>query len=263
MMTHYLSVVRMALMLGLKRSMQYRWDFLIEGSLSLAMAALQLLPLLVLFSERSSVAGWSVNHMLVLMGWYMMVRALVEGVVAPGLAASVAGIRTGQFDYTLIKPVDSLFLCSLAELKPWKIIDFLFGLGLAGYALSRLDVAPSAVDVLLAAVLSVAGVAAAYALFVLAVAASFVLVRIQNLTNVLSSFLDFARWPIQAFDPVWRLVFSVVIPLGVMTSYPVMALLGMLSLPLAAASLAVAALFFAAARLAWSRALRGYRSASS
>lgn len=259
----YLSVLRLGLILSLKRSVQYRWDFLIDGGLSVTMAALQLVPLWILFSERGEVAGWSQDQMLVLMGWYMMVRAVVEGVVIPSLAASVAGVRTGMFDYILTKPVDTLFLCSMAEIKPWKSLDLLFGLGVAVYAFVQLGASPTPAEAIMAAILAVAGVAVAYALFVLAVAATFVLVRIQNLTNVLSAMLDFARWPIQAFGQGWRLIFSLVIPLGVMTTYPVMALLGMLNLPLAAGSLTVALLFFAAARLAWNQALHQYRSASS
>jgi len=262
-MGHQLSVVRLALILSLKRSMQYRWDFLIDGGVSMIMAVLQLVPLWVLFSERGEVAGWSQHQMLVLMGWYMMVRSVVEGVVIPSLAASVAGIRTGMFDYILTRPVDALFLCSVAEIKPWKSLDLLFGLGVAVYALVQLGTMPTPVEAIIAAVLAVAGLAVAYAVFVLAVSATFVLVRIQNLTNVLSAMLDFARWPIQLFGHGWRLVFSVLLPLGVMTTYPVMALLGMLSLPLAAGSLTVAVLFCAAARLSWNRALRQYRSASS
>lgn len=262
-MGRYLSVVRLELILSLKRSMQYRWDFLIDGGLSVTMAILQLVPLWVLFSERGDVAGWSQDQMLVLMGWYMVVRAILEGVVIPSLAASLAGIRTGMFDYILMKPIDPLFLCSVAEFRPWKSLDLLFGLGVAVYAFVQIGTGPTLVEVIMAAVLAIAGVAVAYALFVLAVAATFVLVRIQNLTNVLSAMFDFARWPIQVFGQGWRLVFSLLIPLGVMTTYPVMALLGMLSLPLAAGSLTVAALFCGAARLVWNRALRQYRSASS
>ncbi|RAW83112.1 hypothetical protein CKY01_21500 [Photorhabdus laumondii subsp. clarkei] len=262
-MMHSLVVIRMAFILSIKRSIQYRWDFMIDGLLSLIMAILQLLPLFILFNERGTVAGWSFEQMLVLMGWYMMLYAVVEGLIAPSLAAAVSGIRTGLFDYILMRPVDSLFLCSLVDIRLWKSIDFFFGLGLAIYAFIQLDIQPSFMDIMMTVILSLGGLATAYALFVLAIAASFALVRVQNLTNVLSSLLGFARWPIHLFGMPWRLIFSFLIPIGVMTSSPVMALLGMLTLPLAMGSLGVAIFFFIVARLVWKRALRGYRSASS
>ncbi|WP_166296345.1 ABC transporter permease [Photorhabdus tasmaniensis] len=262
-MMHSLSVIRMAFILSVKRSMQYRWDFMIDGLLSLTTAILQLLPLFVLFNERGSVAGWSFEQMLVLMGWYMMLTATVEGLIAPSLAAAVSGIRTGLFDYILMRPVDSLFLCSLVDIRLWKSIDFLFGLVLAIYAFIQLDVQLSLINITLTIILSIGGLATAYALFVLAIAASFALVRVQNLISVLTSLLGFARWPVHLFGMPWRLIFSFLIPIGIMTSYPVMALLGMLTLPLAMGALGTTTFFFIVARLVWKRALRGYRSASS
>ena len=262
-MVYHLDVIRVMLLLGLKRALQYRWDFLIEGGLSLVTAVLQLLPLLILFSERHVVAGWSSHQMLVLMGWYIMLRALIEGIIAPSLVASVSGVRTGLFDYTIIKPMDTMFLCSFAAIKPWKVVDFLFGIALIVFAFSELNIVPSFLDVSAAFILSLAGVITVYALFVLATAISFVVVRIQNLTEVLSSLLDFARWPVQIFDPAWRLIFSVLIPLGVMTTYPCMALLGTLTLDLALHALVMVALSFALARFVWTRSFCEYCSASS
>ena len=262
-MIYYLLVTRKALTLSVKRAAQYRWDFLIEGGLSFGMAVLQWLPLLVLFEERGTVAGWSLHQMLVLMGWYTVVRSVAEGVIVPSLAASVAGVRTGLFDYTLMKPASTLFLCSVAEIRLWKIVDFMLGVGLMVYALVQLEVSPALPAVALCVVLSLAGLAALYALFVLAISASFLLVRIQNLTNVLLSMLDFSRWPIEMFTPCWRLVSTVVVPLGVVTSYPVMALLGMLNLPMAVICVVVSAALFCAARLTWHHTIRRYASASS
>jgi ABC-2 type transport system permease protein len=74
---------------------------------------------------------------------------------------------------------------------------------------------------------------------------------------------DAARWPIQVFKGAWRIVFTFVIPLALMTSYPAMALLGRLSLSTAALCLGGAALFFALSRSVWTLAIRSYTSASS
>ncbi|MDE9571664.1 ABC-2 family transporter protein, partial [Xenorhabdus bovienii] len=87
-----------------------------------------------------SVAGWSFEQMLVLMGWYMMLMATVEGLIAPSLSSAISGIRTGLFDYILIRPVDSLFLCSLIDIRLWKLIDFFSGFGLIIYALIQLEI---------------------------------------------------------------------------------------------------------------------------
>jgi ABC-2 type transport system permease protein len=97
----------------------------------------------------------------------------------------------------------------------------------------------------------------------LIVAACFWVVRLDNLTYLFTSVFDAARWPVQIFRGAWRVVFTLIIPIGLMTTYPAMALLGTLGARTAWLSLAAAAGFAVVARLGWSYAIRHYTSASS
>ncbi len=62
---------------------------------------------------------------------------------------------------------------------------------------------------------------------------------------------------------MWRIVFTLVIPLALMTTYPAMAILGTLEGHVALLALGGAVLFAAASRLLWRAAIRNYTSASS
>ena len=104
---------------------------------------------------------------------------------------------------------------------------------------------------------------AKYAKVFVIVTAAFWVVRLDNLTFLLSAVFDAARWPIHIFRGAWRIVFTFVIPLALMTSYPAMAILGRISRTTGLACLAGAAVFFALARTIWSLAIRTYTSASS
>jgi ABC-2 type transport system permease protein len=74
---------------------------------------------------------------------------------------------------------------------------------------------------------------------------------------------DAARWPIQVFHGFWRALFTVVIPLALMTSYPAMAVLGTLRVRTAVIANGGAIVFAAAARQLWRAGIRNYTSASS
>jgi ABC-2 type transport system permease protein len=187
----------------------------------------------------------------------------MEGLVNPSLTQLVERIRTGAFDYVLLKPVDAQFMVSSARYEPWKVFDLLGAIGLAVYALARRGYAPSPADLALGIVLFIAGVLAMYALWIVAAAASFWVVRLDNLIYLLGSILDTARWPIQVFRGVWRLVFTFIIPIAVMTTFPAMALLGKLDAKTALATLGGALLMLAISRLIWVSAIRNYTSASS
>ncbi|MCX5745462.1 MAG: ABC-2 family transporter protein [Proteobacteria bacterium] len=259
-------ILRLALVqlrISASSAMAYRLDFFVEGLMSLVWMTLTLLPLVVLYGTRTSVAGWTADEALVIIGYFMLVRAVLEGVVSPSLVELVERIRSGAFDYTLLKPVDAQVLVSTAKFEPWKLFDVLGALALLVYAFVRRGYGPSAVDLALGSLLLVAGVAAMYALWIACAAAAFWVVRLDNLTYLLGAVFDVARWPIQVFRGAWRFVFTFVIPVALMTSYPAMALLGRLGGLRALAVVGCALAMLVASRLLWRVAIRNYTSASS
>jgi ABC-2 type transport system permease protein len=88
-------------------------------------------------------------------------------------------------------------------------------------------------------------------------------IRLDNLTYLLDAVFDTARWPVQVFKGAWRIVFTFVLPLALMTTYPAMAILGRISLGTAVACIAGALGLAIVARLLWIGAVRNYTSASS
>jgi len=86
---------------------------------------------------------------------------------------------------------------------------------------------------------------------------------LDNLAYLFSAVFDAARWPIQVFQGFWRILFTLVIPLALMTTYPAMAMLGRLEGRTALAALGGALLFAAVSRFLWRAAIRSYTSASS
>ena len=260
---------RYARLLGVQARMavsiaaQYRADFVVQGVMSLYSLAWNLLPLVVLFSDRSAVAGWDFPSALVVIAWFVVLRGFLEGVINPSLVDVVERIRTGAFDYVLLKPADSQFLVSTARFEPWRVIDVVGGVGLLVYAFVRIGHAPSAAEVAAGVLLLGAGVLALYSLWIAIVAASFWVVKLDNLTYLFDAVFDAARWPVQVFKGLWRILFTFILPLALMTTYPAMALLGRLRLGTAIACVAGALALAAGARLNWRGAVRNYTSASS
>ena len=76
-----------------------------------------------------------------------------------------------------------------------------------------------------------------YSLWILVISAAFYLVKIDNLSYLFASIYDAARWPVDVFRGFLRLLFTFVIPLALLTSYPALALLGKLDLAVAAQAL--------------------------
>jgi ABC-2 type transport system permease protein len=259
----YLRLLAVQLRASLAISMQYRVDFLIEGAMSIWWLGWNLVPLLILYGQRDTVAGWDFPSALLVIAWFTVLRGLMEGAINPSLVGAVEKIRSGEFDYLLLKPADAQFLVSTSRFEPWNLVDIAGGLALACTSFAMLGAPPAPGDALLGVVLLIAAALVLYSLWILIVSASFWVVRLDNLAYLFSAIFDAARWPIQVFRGVWRVLFTLVIPLALMTTYPAMAMLGRLEARTALAALAGALVFVAVSRLLWKAAIRSYTSASS
>jgi ABC-2 type transport system permease protein len=244
-------------------AMQYRVDFVIEGAMSIYWLLWNLVPLLILYSQRDAVAGWDFGSALVVIAWFTVLRGVLEGAINPSLVAVVDRVRTGEFDFVLLKPADTQFLVSTARFAPWKLVDIVGGLALVVIAFVRLGRAPAALDMAMAALLLVAAALVLYSLWILVISASLYVIRIDNLAYLFTAVFDAARWPVQVFRGVWRFLFTFVVPLALMTTYPAMAILGTLDIEVALLSLGGALVFAALARALWRAAIGSYTSASS
>jgi ABC-2 type transport system permease protein len=262
-MRRHLRLLGVQLRASLLALLQYRLDFVVEGLLELFWAATALVPLFVIFGARQSVAGWSFGEALLVVGWFTLLQAILEGAINPSLVSVVDHVRKGTLDFVLLKPADAQFLVSTARLQPWRATNALTALAIFGYAFHLLGRRPPLGGVLLALLLLAASTLVLYSLWILGVCLAFYVVKIDNLTHLFSSIFDAARWPSSVFRGVLSFVFTFVIPLALMTTYPALALLGRLPLAALAGALAGALAFAGLARLVWLRALGRYTSASS
>lgn len=259
----YLRLLGVQLRASTATAMQYRADFLVNGAIALLWMGWALVPLFVVYQGRDTVAGWNRAEAMLVVAWFTALRGLMEGMIAPALQQLVEGIRVGTLDFLLLKPADAQFLVSTARFVPYKVVDLVAAAAMAAWALSSLGRVPAPSDVAIALVLLLASATLLYSIFILVGCASFWVVRLDNLAYLFGSIFDAARWPLQVFPGVWRILFTFVIPLGVMTTYPAMALLGRLSGQTATYAVLGALGFAVLARLVWRRAIANYTSASS
>jgi ABC-2 type transport system permease protein len=259
----YLRLLALGLRISVTVGMQYRWNFVIDGVVSLLWTALGLLPLYIAFHARPAIHGWTYATALVVVGWFSLLKGILDGAINPSLLTVVDQIRQGTLDFVLLKPADAQFLVSTAKFEPWKVIDGLAALGIFAWAFHLLGRAPGALDVLGSLGLLACATLVLYSIWILVVAAAFWVVRLDNLAYLFNSVFDFARWPVSVFRGALRIVFTFVIPLGIMTTYPAEALLGTLSLQTALLSAVGAIAFALISRAVWTRAIGRYTSASS
>jgi ABC-2 type transport system permease protein len=100
-----------------------------------------------------------------------------------------------------------------------------------------------------------------YAMWILVVSLAFHVVKIDNLSHLIVSTFDAARWPSSVFRGALSVLFTFVVPLALMTTYPALALRGRITLAQVATSLGVACVFLLLSRYVWLRSVRSYTGA--
>jgi ABC-2 type transport system permease protein len=257
----YLRLLGVQLRTSALLSMQYRLEFFLDGLMSVFWTASALVPLLVLFSERTSVAGWTWPEALLVVAGFTTLKGVLDGAIQPSLGHVVDHVRKGTLDFLLLKPVDAQFMVSTARFEPWRASDLWLGLGLFGWAFHLLGRVPTATGSALAAVLLFAAVAILYSISILVVSLAFYVVKVDNLIYLFLSIYDAARWPSSIFRGALAFVFTFLIPLTVMTTFPALALLGRIGGHEVALAVLGAALFAGIARVVWLRSIGRYTSA--
>lgn len=259
---HFWRVSAALIRASLLTAMQYRSDFLFDGFTGLIRTSAVVAPLLLVYGHTETVMGWAFADACLVMALFLIMEALVGGVVEPNLGEVVESVRTGTLDLVLMKPADAQLLVSVRRVAPARIWDLLAGMALLVWALGQVGV-PTPIDVAVTLVMVVSGFASVYGLWVLAICMSFFFVRVDNLRFLLSSVSGAGRWPVTVFPSWVRWALTVVIPVAVITSFPAMAIRGQWDSWLVGVAVMTGTVFSVGSRMAWVKSLGSYSSASS
>ncbi|GAC1354411.1 MAG: ABC-2 family transporter protein [Polyangiales bacterium] len=260
-MRRYARLLAVQLRASMLLALQYRADFVIDGVLEIFFAMTAIVPLLVVFRTRASVAGWSFGEALIVIGWFHTLLGIIEGAINPSLTGVVEHVRKGTLDFLLLKPADAQFLVSTARFQVWRATHFVTSLVIFTIGFRMIGRAPSALAIMTSLAMLAIAVVILYSLWILTVSAAFYVVRVDNLTFLFDSIFDAARWPASVFRGAVRFAITFVIPLAVMTTFPAQALLGTLPVRALIASSVGAVVFAVVSRVVWSRAIARYTSA--
>jgi len=260
-MPRYLRLLGIQLRTSLLLAMQYRLEFFLDGVMSVFWTASALVPLLVLFGARTSVAGWTWPEALLVVAAFTTLKGVLDGAIQPSLGNVVEHVRKGTLDFLLLKPVDAQFMVSTSRFEPWRGSDMWLGLLLFAWGFHAMGRTPTLGGVAAAGALLVAAVAILYSISILVISLAFFVVKVDNLIYLFISVYDAARWPASIFRGALAFVFTFVVPLAVMTTFPARALLGRLSTLEWAGAMVGAAVFSWLARRVWVRSIGHYTSA--
>jgi ABC-2 type transport system permease protein len=261
----YLRLIAQFQKASIQQELAYRANFFISILHSLLNLGTGVLGLVVVFGQVEVIQGWELPAALTLLGVYLTIgglRNLFFGPSLDRLAGMDGEVWTGQFDFTLLRPVNVQFLASFRHWRLFALFDLLLALGTLGTGIAQLGHTLAWGEIAAFLVTLSASVCILYAIL-LAFSALVLFKPVFMYTWVFNSIFELARYPVDLYPGWLRLALTWIVPIGFMTTVPAQALTGELTPAFLVGSIAVAVVLFLAASFLFHRGLRHYSSASS
>ncbi len=258
-----LRLFRVFLRIGTLNEMAYRLNFVVQTFETLVGLFMTMSAVYLVFRQTDDLGGWNVWQLLVLVGVYYLVLGIIRMVIAPSFEMMMQDVRTGELDFTLLKPVDSQLLVSIREVQIWRLGEIVLGTTIVSIGLAQIAERVTATQVLLFVLNLIAGFAIVYSFWLLLATLSFWFIRIENVMNVFWSIYLAGRWPIGIYPRWLRITLIAFVPVAFAVTVPAETVTGRLEPRMFTATLALAAVFLVASRLFWRLGIRHYSGASA
>jgi ABC-2 type transport system permease protein len=251
------------LKVNIQMSLAYRADTVVNILLNLMWLGWELLGLSIIFNNTDTIGGWGFGELIGLLGVFRLVHTLMIALIWPNTEKFNQSIRDGSMDYTLLQPINSMFLVTFSRITVWRFWDLILATVLIVIGINISGDTTTPVDVLTFFLLTVSGAIVIYSLWIVLIALTFWFTKFDNNVTILQALLDAGRYPVTVY-PVWlRIIVTFVIPIAVATTVPLQGLRGELNIGRVLMFIAVGAVSFLIASRVWKAGLKQYSGASS
>jgi ABC-2 type transport system permease protein len=243
------------LKVNIQMALAYRADTVVNILLNFMWLGWELLSLNIIFSNTTTLGGWGLGELIALLGVFRLVNTLMIALIWPNTEKFNQSIRDGSMDYTILQPINSLFLVTFSRITVWRIWDLVLAIILivVGINIAGDIVTP----------LTITGMVIIYSLWVVLIALTFWFTKFDNNVTILQALLDSGRYPATVY-PAWlRIIVTFIIPIAVATTIPLQALRGELTSEKILLFIVVSFVSFFIATKVWKLGLKRYSGASS
>jgi ABC-2 type transport system permease protein len=262
-LSQYLQVWIASAKYSLVRATMFRGDLFIWASVELLWISVNVIMVGVIYSHTSTVAGWTMYQMLLLVGTSMLIQRFLMGFFWSGIFEMGRNVRTGLFDFILAQPGDPLFMASTRKLELDGLLNSLVAMALVAYSARKLGLHPGLLDLGYYGFMIACGVVIHYSFLVMAVSLAFWITSAQGVEGSYFTLMEFSRLPKEAFSGLASLIFVWILPVVVVSNAPANEILHGFDARWMLGLCGATVVWFALAVLVFRSGLRRYTSASS
>ena len=262
--TRYLGIYAALWKNSVTREMIFKSNFLLWIIVELLWFGLQLSFIGVLYLQTEHIGSWTKWQVVMLIGGSHFIQQIFQAFFLINCTNLSELIRSGKLDFLLLLPVNTRFVVSFRQVDLGGFVNATFAVAVMAYAARQLHLVPTFTHVLGFVVLCVAGIVIHYSLMFLLASISFWTVRAQGIVWGYYNLFQIARMPDEAFQGLFKAVFTFAVPMLLVSNVPVRVLTDKFASPRQLVLLlAMSVICFAVSEWGWRASLRRYTSASS
>lgn len=262
-MIRYLRMFRAFASSEFQFEMEYRGNFYLSILEMFLVIGTSIAAVLVMFQHTTTMNGWTLPQMIVLLGVYYMIQGGVNLVFSPSFERLMEHVRAGTLDFHLLKPVNVQFLVSTRHLRVVRAADLALGLAVVIFGLVQVGEEIGVGPALLFVLSLLFGITLVYSLLLGLVTLAFWFVRVENLLAIFWAFTEAGRFPVDVY-PLWlRVSLSTIVPIGIAVTAPANVIAGRMDAVAVAILGAGTVLAVGLASALWRWGLRSYTGASA
>jgi ABC-2 type transport system permease protein len=246
------------------RETMFKGNFLLWIVVEMLWFGLQLSFISVLYLHTEAIGTWTKWQVVMLVGASHFIQQTFQAFFLVNCTNLSELVRTGKLDFLLLLPINTRFVVSLRQADLGAFVNAASGLAVMAFAARQLHYTPTSLHLLAFFGLCVAGVLIHYSLMFLLATISFWTVRAQGIVWGYYNLFNIARMPDEAFQGLFKAIFTFAIPMLLVSNVPVRLVVGKADSPgPILLLLAMSVVCFIISELGWRASVRHYTSASS
>lgn len=262
-MKKYLKVYSKLLQLNLSALLSYRANFINSMISSIGWGTFTFVSVLLLTSRVNSVYGWTRSEILILSASYNIVIGLFHIFFSRNFERFSTVIHYGFLDSILLKPMDSQFLLSFWLVNYIGFFRILVGgIGILIYLIYISHIVITFAGIIGFVLFMILGVITLYSIWYIFSTVIIWQSRLSNIIGLLYELNGVTRYPQEFYKGVSTALYILVLPLSLVVTIPVKALIHKLTLIESIQIICLGGALLFISRRFWKFALRFYTSAS-
>jgi len=262
-MIRYLKLYWMFVKQSFMQASAFRLNFWMLVITNIVFFGVQFIFMDVIFSNVSSLSGWTKYDMFFYLGTYNIIDSLWMFGPFFNLLTMSESINTGMMDMYITKPINSQFMVSLRKVEVSSILSIFAGIGMIVYALIMSGRTLSISRVALYAFTILNGLLIMYSIYFILSCLSFWFIKTEFVEQIHTILCYFSMRPAEIYKGFIRFVLFYILPYGLMITISAKSAIKEVTLKEYGVFLVISWGLFSLTGLMWKYSLRKYSSASS